>query len=53
MKRMTIQEMTAEGFSGLAETIAILAHAEELDAHRNAVRVRMARQSAEKAKGGC
>ena len=53
MKRMTSQEMTAEGFSGLAETIAILAHAEELDAHRNAVLVRMARQSAEKAKGGC
>ena len=53
MKRMTIQEMTAKGFSGLAETIAILAHAEQLDAHRNAVLVRMARQSASKAKGGC
>ena len=51
-KRMTIQEMSAEGFSGLAETIAILAHAEQLDAHRNAVLVRMARQQAEKSQGG-
>lgn len=41
-KRMTVQEMTPAGFRGLADTIATLAHAEELDAHRNAVLVRKA-----------
>ena len=41
-KRMTVQEMTPTGFRGLADTIATLAHAEELDAHRNAVLVRKA-----------
>ncbi|MDO5531214.1 histidinol dehydrogenase [Sutterella sp.] len=49
MKRMTVQEMTPQGFSGLAKTIALLAHEEQLDAHRNAVLVRMARQEKEKA----
>ena len=42
-KRMTVQEMTPQGFEKLGPAIAILAHAEELDAHRNAVLVRMAK----------
>lgn len=40
-RRMTVQEMTPKGFTGLANTIALLAHAEQLDAHRNAVLVRL------------
>ena len=40
-KRMTVQEMTPEGFRGLGEAIALLAHAEDLDAHRNAALVRL------------
>ena len=47
MRRMTVQEMTPAGFKGLAETIALLAHTEELDAHRNAVLVRLAQIKAE------
>ena len=47
MRRMTVQEMTPAGFKGLAQTIALLAHTEELDAHRNAVLVRLAQLKAE------
>ena len=42
-KRMTVQEMTPQGFEKLGPAIALLAHAEELDAHMNAVLVRMDR----------
>ena len=42
-KRMTVQEMTPQGFEKLGPAIALLAHAEELDAHMNAVLVRMAK----------
>lgn len=52
-KRMTVQEMTKEGFAGLADTIATLAHAEQLDAHRNAVLVRKAKQSQGCCCGSC
>ncbi len=41
MRRMTVQEMTPAGFKSLANTIALLAHTEKLDAHRNAVLVRL------------
>ncbi|MCX8962273.1 histidinol dehydrogenase [Erwinia psidii] len=40
-KRMTIQELTREGFSALAPTIEILAAAEQLIAHKNAVTLRV------------
>lgn len=40
-RRMTVQEMTPAGFKSLANTIALLAHTEKLDAHRNAVLVRL------------
>jgi len=41
-KRMTIQELSVEGFSSLAKTIEILAEAEQLTAHKNAVTLRVA-----------
>ena len=41
MRRMTVQEMTPAGFKSLANTIALLAHTEKLDAHKNAVLVRL------------
>lgn len=41
-KRMTIQELTSEGFSALANTIETLAAAEQLTAHKNAVTLRVA-----------
>lgn len=41
-KRMTVQELTIEGFSHLAPTIATLAAAEQLIAHHNAVTLRVA-----------
>ncbi len=40
-KRMTVQELTPQGFSGLASTIEILAAAERLTAHQNAVTLRV------------
>ncbi|MBM7343758.1 histidinol dehydrogenase [Pantoea coffeiphila] len=41
-KRMTVQELTQEGFMGLAATIETLAAAEQLIAHKNAVTLRVA-----------
>ena len=41
-KRMTVQEMTPQGVAALGPAIALLAHAEELDAHQRAVLVRLA-----------
>ncbi|MTD26385.1 histidinol dehydrogenase [Erwinia sorbitola] len=41
-KRMTVQELTPQGFMGLAATIETLAAAELLDAHKNAVTLRVA-----------
>ncbi|WP_407244608.1 histidinol dehydrogenase [Klebsiella aerogenes] len=41
-KRMTVQELTREGFASLAPTIEILAAAELLTAHKNAVTLRVA-----------
>ena len=41
-KRMTIQELSEQGFSALANTIEILAAAEQLTAHKNAVTLRVA-----------
>lgn len=40
-KRMTVQELTKEGFRALAPTIEILAAAEQLIAHKNAVTLRV------------
>lgn len=41
-KRMTVQELTPQGFMNLAPTIEILAAAEQLTAHKNAVTLRVA-----------
>ncbi|MDF7659546.1 histidinol dehydrogenase [Erwiniaceae bacterium L1_54_6] len=41
-KRMTVQELTPKGFLGLAATIETLAAAEQLEAHKNAVTLRVA-----------
>ncbi|WP_437613992.1 histidinol dehydrogenase [Erwinia sp. V71] len=41
-KRMTVQELTPQGFSNLASTIETLAAAEQLAAHKNAVTLRVA-----------
>ncbi|MTD42718.1 histidinol dehydrogenase [Erwinia sp. CPCC 100877] len=41
-KRMTVQELNQQGFAGLAATIEILAAAEQLTAHKNAVSLRLA-----------
>ncbi|HDZ3517015.1 TPA: histidinol dehydrogenase [Mannheimia haemolytica] len=42
-KRMTVQELTPQGFLALAETVERMASAELLDAHRNAVSLRVAK----------
>jgi len=41
-KRMTVQELTKQGFLNLAPTIETLAAAEQLTAHKNAVTLRVA-----------
>lgn len=41
-KRMTVQELTPQGFLDLAATIETLAAAEQLEAHKNAVTLRVA-----------
>jgi histidinol dehydrogenase len=41
-KRMTVQELSPQGFASLAKTIETLAAAELLDAHKNAVTLRVA-----------
>jgi len=41
MRKMTIQEISQDGLGGLAPTIVAMAEAEGLQAHANAVKVRM------------
>lgn len=41
MRKMTFQELTKEGLESLSETIVTMAEAEGLEAHANAVRVRI------------
>ncbi len=41
-RRFTVQELSAEGLIGLSQTVMTLAAAEQLDAHKNAVAVRIA-----------
>ncbi|QYK03624.1 histidinol dehydrogenase [Shewanella zhangzhouensis] len=40
-RRFTVQELTADGLKGLGQTVMTLAAAESLDAHKNAVKVRL------------
>ena len=41
IRKMTIQEISKEGLDGLAGTIVAMAEAEGLQAHANAVKVRI------------
>ncbi|MBE2895944.1 histidinol dehydrogenase [Pasteurellaceae bacterium HPA106] len=40
-KRMTVQELSPQGFKDLAKTVELMASAEQLDAHKNAVSIRL------------
>ncbi|XWY19477.1 histidinol dehydrogenase [Bisgaard Taxon 45] len=40
-KRMTVQELTPQGFTDLAETVMLMATAEQLEAHKQAVAIRL------------
>ena len=40
-KKMTVQELSKNGFKRLAKTVEILAQAEQLQAHKNAVSIRL------------
>ena len=42
IKKITVQELTKEGIRSLAPTVITMAEAEELTAHAEAARVRMA-----------
>ncbi len=44
-KRMTVQELSAEGLKNLAPTIITMAEAEGLDAHKRAVTIRVEKMS--------
>ncbi|QDJ12967.1 histidinol dehydrogenase [Mergibacter septicus] len=44
-KRMTVQELTPQGFKNLANTVALMAEAEQLEAHRQAVQIRLQKLS--------
>lgn len=49
MRQMTLQKLSARGLRGLSDTIVRMAEAEGLEAHANAVRVRMEETSAPEA----
>ena len=42
-KRMTVQGLTPQGFKDLAKTVELMASAEQLDAHKQAVSIRLAK----------
>lgn len=42
-KRMTVQELTPQGFKELAKTVELMAAAEQLEAHKQAVSIRLAK----------
>ena len=42
-KRMTVQELTPQGFKDLAKTVELMASADQLDAHKQAVSIRLAK----------
>ncbi|WP_064791516.1 histidinol dehydrogenase [Shewanella woodyi] len=41
-RRFTVQELSADGLQGLGQTVMTLAAAEQLDAHKNAIAIRLA-----------
>ncbi|HDR1021807.1 TPA: histidinol dehydrogenase [Pasteurella multocida] len=40
-KRMTVQELSPQGFKNLANTVMLMAEAEQLEAHKQAVEIRL------------
>lgn len=40
-KRMTVQQLSPTGFKNLAQSVVLMAQAEKLDAHANAVKIRL------------
>ncbi|MDF0535303.1 histidinol dehydrogenase [Shewanella sp. A32] len=46
-RRFTVQELSAQGLQGLGDTVMTLAAAEQLDAHKNAVALRLATLNAD------
>ena len=42
MRKMTLQELTPRGISSIGRCVELMAHAEQLDAHRNAMSLRIA-----------
>ncbi|MCT8549491.1 histidinol dehydrogenase [Glaesserella parasuis] len=42
-KRMTVQELTPQGFKDLAKTVELMAAAEQLEAHKQAMSIRLAK----------
>jgi histidinol dehydrogenase len=46
-KRMTVQELTADGLKNLAPTVVTMAEAEGLDAHKRAVTIRVEKLNAQ------
>ena len=45
-KRMTVQELTPQGFKDLAKTVELMATAEQLEAHKQAVSIRLEKLNA-------
>jgi histidinol dehydrogenase len=41
VKKISFQQLSAEGLANIAKTVELMAMAEGLDAHANAVRVRL------------
>jgi histidinol dehydrogenase len=41
VKKITFQELTPEGLAAIAPTVVAMAEAEGLEAHANAVRIRL------------
>jgi len=52
VKKITLQEITREGLQALGPAIEIMAEAEQLDAHKNAVTVRLTETSPNPSEGG-
>ena len=46
-KRMTVQELSADGLLGIAKTVTTIAEAEGLDAHKHAVTIRINKLTAQ------
>ncbi|MGY4676427.1 histidinol dehydrogenase [Pasteurella sp. P03HT] len=47
-KRMTVQELSPQGFKNLANTVMLMAEAEQLEAHKQAVEIRWRKLQGEK-----